>query len=413
MSIDQESVRLADELPQGWKLARLGDVCEIIMGRTPRRDTPDYWGGSLPWVSIADLNNGIVSQTNERITRLGAEASNSRLISTGTLLYSFKLTIGKMAVAGTDLYTNEAIAGLVPRDSRYVDVDFLKYAMKSADHGSEPSFAVKGRTLNLQSLSATRIVLPPLPEQKRISAILNEQMTAVENAKAACEAQLEAAKQLPAAYLRSVFDSPEAKTWESKRLAELLAAPLKTGISKPNSPTADKRCLTLSSVHSGVIDISASKEVDVSDHEAKNSWVQPNAFYVVRGNGNLSLVGRGALAPPSLPDRILYPDLLIQVVPDRSRLLPEFLRFAWNCREVRTDIEDRARTSNGIFKINLGNLAEVKLPVPPLAAQARLASEFHNRRAVLERLASELAMQQKAINNLPAAILRKAFQGEL
>lgn len=346
------------------------------------------------------------------ISQTGYDSCGVELVPPGSVVLSSRAPIGHLGIAGTELCTNQGCKSFVPGHA--VDSHFLFYALKAAvptlqAMGSGATFAEVSKS----QLSAFTIPLPSLPEQKRIAAILNEQMVAVENARAACEAQLEAAKELPAAYLRSVFDTAEAKKWERKRLAELLAAPLKTGISRPSSPTADKRCLTLSSVHSGVIDITASKEVDVSDHEAKNCWVQPDAFYVVRGNGNLSLVARGALAPPSLPDPVLYPDLLIQVVPDRSLLLPQFLRFAWNCSEVRTDTENRARTSNGIYKINLGNLAEVKLPLPPLETQARLASEFQNRRTELERLASELRMQVEAINKLPAAILRKAFQGEL
>src|SRR3989344_2620365 len=107
---------------------KIREVCEILIGGTPRRGVYKYWkSGNLPWVSIADLTKSSkeIFNTKEKITKIGADESNAKLIPKGTLLFSFKLSIGKLAFAGLDLYTNEAIAGLKIKDKNILDKNFL------------------------------------------------------------------------------------------------------------------------------------------------------------------------------------------------------------------------------------------------------------------------------------------------
>ena len=90
----------------------LQEICDIQIGKTPSRSVPEYWGGELPWVIISDFAAGrIVTTTKERITRIGAVKSGSKRIPRGTLLLSFKLSLGKRAVSGCDLFTNESDRG--------------------------------------------------------------------------------------------------------------------------------------------------------------------------------------------------------------------------------------------------------------------------------------------------------------
>ena len=91
----------------------LSELCEILIGRTPSRSVSKYWGKGHKWVSISDMKEEFVSSTKEEITDEAIAALRCRKIPKGTLLLSFKLSVGKLAFAGTDLYTNEAIAALV------------------------------------------------------------------------------------------------------------------------------------------------------------------------------------------------------------------------------------------------------------------------------------------------------------
>ena len=158
----------------GVKVVSLQQVCDVQIGKTPARSVPEYWGGELPWVSISDLAAGrFVNSTKEGITPVGAAKSRSRLVPRGTLLLSFKLSLGKRAVAGCDLFTNEAIAALRVLDQSATDRDYLYWALGTINYDRLVDRAAKGKTLNKAKLKVLKIPHPPIAEQKRIAGILD------------------------------------------------------------------------------------------------------------------------------------------------------------------------------------------------------------------------------------------------
>jgi type I restriction enzyme S subunit len=115
-----------------------------------------------------------IRTTKEKITALGISESGSRLIPTGTVLLSFKLSIGKVAVADIDTYTNEAIAALPILNPKKLFRDFLFWTLRSIRLDEEVDVAAKGKTLNKAKLERIEIPLPPLDEQRRIAAVLEK-----------------------------------------------------------------------------------------------------------------------------------------------------------------------------------------------------------------------------------------------
>ena len=98
---------------QDYELVKLGDITEINMGSTPSTKNHNYWeNGNIPWVAISDLDNNIVYETKKSLTESGAETMKNRKIKQNSILLSFKLSIGKLGIAGREMYCNEAIAYL-------------------------------------------------------------------------------------------------------------------------------------------------------------------------------------------------------------------------------------------------------------------------------------------------------------
>ena len=156
-----------------YELVKLGEVCNILIGGTPSRSNPDYFKGNNLWVSIAEMNGQIILDTKEKITDEAIKKSNVKLIPKNTTLLSFKLSIGKTAIAGKDLYTNEAIAGLIPIHKEKILDKYLLYFFQSKILNLN---LIRGNNAFGKSLNSTilkeniKIPLPPLEIQTQIVA---------------------------------------------------------------------------------------------------------------------------------------------------------------------------------------------------------------------------------------------------
>lgn len=165
------------EIPEEWEVMKLKEICNIKIGGTPSRNELSYWDSEKKyknkWISIKDLSNcnKYIYDTNEYITELGIHNSNVKMLEPKTVIMSFKLSIGKMAITTENMYTNEAIAGFTELNDNvyyeylYYIIPFLKYDI---------DIAVKGSTLNKEKLNNTLIALPRYNEQIKISSILSE-----------------------------------------------------------------------------------------------------------------------------------------------------------------------------------------------------------------------------------------------
>src|SRR3989344_4936634 len=147
---------------------KLGEVCDIVIGGTPSRKDLSLYGGKNLWVKIRDMNHQMyISDTDEKITDKGVKESNVKLLPKDTLLFSFKLTIGKVAITAKELYTNEAIAGIVPKDNRVL-TKYLYYLLPRLDYSTYSQRATKGKTLNKDIMRIVEIPLPSVEIQKKI-----------------------------------------------------------------------------------------------------------------------------------------------------------------------------------------------------------------------------------------------------
>ncbi len=151
----------------------LGNVCEVSIGGTPSRAISEYFQGNNLWVSIKEMNGQVINDTNEKITDEAIKNSNVKLIPKGTTLLSFKLSIGKTAIAGKDLYTNEAIAGLIPKDKEKLLDKYLFYLF-NANVLNTTAIGKKAFGKSLNSTYLKNNIKIPIPPKVIQEQIINE-----------------------------------------------------------------------------------------------------------------------------------------------------------------------------------------------------------------------------------------------
>ena len=160
------------EIPPTWMWCRFGTIVKMRIGKTPPRGEQVYWSnGKHNWVSISDMvEGGTIKAVKEKVSDIAVnEIFKCYPTPKGSLLMSFKLTVGRTSILGVDAYHNEAIITIVP----YADVnnifrDYLFYILPTISNSGDSKDAIKGKTLNNKSLNNLLIPLPPLLEQKRI-----------------------------------------------------------------------------------------------------------------------------------------------------------------------------------------------------------------------------------------------------
>ena len=153
------------------------------MGKTPARTTPAFWNGTNAWVSISDLTSSrkYISQTRECITDNAITRTGIKKIPKDTLLMSFKLSLGKVAITTTDIYTNEAIMAFIDKKKYDVDIHYMYHYFQAIDWTIGTNKAVKGITLNKRVLSEKVVDLPPINIQQEIAERMDNLNAVTEN----------------------------------------------------------------------------------------------------------------------------------------------------------------------------------------------------------------------------------------
>ena len=381
----------------------LQQICDIQIGKTPSRSVPEYWGGELPWVTISDFAAGrIVTTTQERITRIGAAKSGSKRIPRGTLLLSFKLSLGKRALSGCDLFTNEAIAALHVLDHDVADRDYLYWALGSIDYDRLVDRAAKGKTLNKAKLKILKIPLPPLAEQKRIAAILDA-ADALRAKRREALAQLDTL--LQSTFL-DMFGDPVTNPmgWEKPRLEDLCKKVIDCPHSTPRWTGSGVVCLRTSNLGKGEWNWADTRFVTEEDYaeRTRRSEVLPNDIILSREGtvGVLALVDEGM--------RLCMGQRLVQLRVNDSQLDPPFL-LNLLLHNLAPERLSRLMAGSTSKHLNVKELRKLPVLLPPLYIQHRFA-------AIVESVEQQKASQRThlaELDTLFASLQSRAFRGDL
>jgi len=162
---------------KGWSESLVKDEFKLSMGKTPARNNPECWdNGNHKWVSISDMSSyeRYTGDTSEHITDYAIADSGIKAVPKGTIIMSFKLSIGRTAITSEDIYTNEAIMAFADFDKKKFNIDFLHFLIANKNWLLGAKQAVKGQTLNKESIGNVKIIIPPIEMQEQFACIYNQ-----------------------------------------------------------------------------------------------------------------------------------------------------------------------------------------------------------------------------------------------
>lgn len=400
-------------MKEGWKYVDFKNIFPILMGKTPPRGDKSSWDVNKEthnrWVSIADIsiNEGKhIIDTKEYISDSAAE--KIKKVKKGSLLMSFKLSIGRMAFAGVDLYTNEAIIG-IPSDDRYelkfIYYYLLSYDWKSLTQGNEK---VKGATLNKTSIGRIQIPLLSLSEQESIVRYLDASFAKIDSLKANAEKALADAKALFQAELKKAMEPKEG--WEEKKLGEVGDIFGRIGFrgytrkDLVDGPEEGAITLSPSNIQNGKMDYSSCTYISWFKYEESPEIQIKDGDVLIVKTG--SSYGKSALVE-NLPHKatINPQSVVIKNIQINNKFFAYLMQTTWIQDEF-----SRFVSGTAIPTFSQAKLSQVSLAYPSLEDQQSIVTHLDTLSAKVTQLQQNFEKIKAECDAMKQALLKQVFE---
>ena len=354
---------------------RLDELFDLQMGKTPSRNNPEYWNSKdHKWISISDLSKcgKYILDTKEYLSDKAVQESGISCIPANTVIMSFKLSIGKTAITKEPIYSNEAIMSF--RDKHFVELlpDYIFYMFTGKDWEAGTNKAVMGKTLNKATLSAIKVSIHPISEQRKIVAVLDKANSIIEDR----QRELTRLDELIKARFVEMFGdlADPACKWEKCKLVDVCVnsddikcGPFGTQLGKNEYTEEGVAVWEIPQINSEFRTLPTHFVTEKKAEELDAYSIIPGDIAMSR-KGN---VGRCAVFPSSFENGIIHSDVL-RIRLNEMKALPEFMM-----RQLRYsgDIQHQIElVSSGAIMagINVTKLKQILIYLPPM----NLQSEF-------------------------------------
>ena len=376
-------------------MARISDVFDLQMGKTPARANAEYWmDGANKWVSIGDLSGyeKYVEDTKEKITDLAVAESGIKAVPSDTVIMSFKLTLGKVAITKTPVYTNEAIMAFLPKHGQSILPDYLYHYFSSIDWSKGTNRAVMGATLNKATLGEMEIQIPSMVKQVEIADRLNK----IDELIFLRKQQLAKLDELVKSRFVELFGDQELNpnNFEVGKLSDV--ADIYLGLTHtPTYVEQGRPFLSVRDISSGVIDFSNCHYITEEEFNSLPKGAKPQAGDMLFCR--VGTIGKPVIIPENTPEFGTF--VSVGYLRKRANVNYCYLK-AWMENEyfMRQVYENVAGASQ--VNLNTGWLKDFRILVPPIELQNQFAA------FVEQTNKSKLAVQQ-SLDNL--GLLKKAL----
>ncbi len=403
------------ELPTGWTTATVGDIAELADGPFGSNlKTAHYTEDGPRVVRLQNIGEGVFRDERAHITQEHYEQLAKHAVLPGDILAaSLGLEAPRAclvpawlgpAIVKADCVRVRTHDGIAP--------GFLMWMLNSPPVRKQASSLIKGvgrPRLGLGGIRQLDIPLPPLNEQRRIEAVIEEQFSRLD----ATDESLERAERRLGRLREALIGAAVSGAWPETPLADVLVS-LRNGIfvSRPAAEPPGTAIFRISAVRPLSLDVQDVRYAPISEEECSDYLLNEGDLLFTRYSGNPEYVGACARVP-LLPRPTLHPDKLIRVVVDRTKVDPAFVELACAAGITREQIRARRKTTAGQVGIAGGQLKSVPIPLPPLHEQQRIVTEVEQQLSLIDAMRKAVEVAKRRSAALHRSVLERAFQGEL
>ena len=389
-------------------MATLGSVCRFLNGGTPSKAVQSYFEGDIPWITSADISGPIANYARSFITEEAVRNSAVNKVAAGSVLLVTRTGVGKVAIAEKELCFSQDITALIPDKSK-LDAGYLVHFLRT----KKAHFLALARGATIQGItrnvvSDLSILLPSLPEQRRIAAIL-DQADALRAKRREALAQLDSLTQ---SIFLDMFGDPvtNPKGWpELLTLGEV--ADIVSGVTKGRNlegkTTRVLPYMAVANVQDKALKLDAVKTIDATEDEIRRYLLQRNDLLLTEG-GDPDKLGRGTLWQNELPECI-HQNHVFRVRLTSDLLTPLFLNWLVGSQRGKKYFLRSAKQTTGIASINMTQLRGFPLLIPPLPLQQTFATRIK----AIEALKTSHHAALAELDALFASLQQRTFAGKL
>ena len=373
------------------------------MGKTPARNTPAFWNGTNAWVSISDLTSSrkYISQTRECITDNAITRTGIKKIPKDTLLMSFKLSLGKVAITTTDIYTNEAIMAFIDKKKYDVDIHYMYHYFQAIDWTIGTNKAVKGITLNKRALSEKVVDLPPINIQQEIAERMDNLNAVTEN----LQRQSMLLDELVKSQFIEMFGDPVTNPmgWETVKIADTLIVEPQNGLYKPQSDYVHDKSgipiLRIDGFYEGkVSNWLVLKRLKCTKEEIQKYLLHEGDIVINRVN-SIEHLGKCAHIS-NLHEPTVYESNMMRMHFDPTRFNPVYITRLLCTQYIYNQIINHSKKAVNQASINQKDVMDFNIYHPPLALQNEFAAfieQVDKSKLVLRQLLEKQKMLKAAL----------------
>ena len=376
------------------KKVKLGEICEIVTGSTPKSSNPNYWNGEYKWITPAEISDDdfIVFDTQRKITKLGIEETGLKSFPTGTVLLSSRAPIGKVAISGCEMYCNQGFKNFIC--SNKINNEYLYYFFKSRKN----YLNILGRGATFKEISKSivsdiEIFLPTYGIQRKQVKVLKKIDKLIYTRKE----QLIEFEYLVKSRFNEMFILSD---FSLKRLGELVDE-VRYGTSLPATINGKYGYLRMNNItENGKLNIQNLKHIDIPEKDLEKYVVRKGDVLFNRTN-SIELVGKTCIY--ELNFDMVIAGYIIRIRTNNNILNPRYLSEFLNFPSTKKFLRNIAKGAVNQANINAKELQDISIPLAPLSLQ----NEFADFVAQVDK--SQLAIQ-KSLDELET--LKKSLMQE-